>query len=202
MDDPISTALRTVQRQLREVAALNKARRQRLAAIARDRIAYQEYVDAREAIDKNITAAYAKLQKKDGPKAPKKNKKKGDSGGNGGGGMNGSGANGAGGMMPLPNPAALGLGPDEDMKLVVPESLRQLVELRSQWVDVVGGAYEDEESQNPGRIRGIPPRSIYEGIEEDVRRELGRSAVLPSVSAKVNGTNGATINGASLNGSS
>ena len=96
-----------MQRQLRQVSALNKARRQRLAAIARDRLAYQEYVDAREALDKNITAAYAKLQKKDGPKAPKKNKKKGDSG-TGGLGMNGgqAGVNGAGGVMPLPNPAA------------------------------------------------------------------------------------------------
>ncbi|KAJ3524687.1 hypothetical protein NM688_g8518 [Phlebia brevispora] len=43
VDDPIATALRHLQRELRTVVATNKARRARLAAIARDRLAYQEY---------------------------------------------------------------------------------------------------------------------------------------------------------------
>ena len=76
MDDPIGTALRHAQTELRTVLATNKARRRRLAAIAKDRLAYQEYVDTRDSLDKAITNLYAKLQKRDGPKS---NKKKGES---------------------------------------------------------------------------------------------------------------------------
>ena len=58
--------------------ATNKARRARLAAIAEDRLAYHEYVESRDAIDKQIATLYSTLQKKDGPKANKKKKQKGD----------------------------------------------------------------------------------------------------------------------------
>ena len=76
MDDPIASALRQAQRELRAVVATNKARKARLLAIAKDRLGYQEYVEAREALDKNILALYSKLQKKDGPKVSKKKKGK------------------------------------------------------------------------------------------------------------------------------
>ena len=105
----------------------------RLVEIARDRLAYQEYVDTREALDKNIMSIYSKLQKKDAPKINKKKKAKGESGANGnGGGANGVNGVGGSSTVPLPNPASLGLGPDEDNVLVVPETLRQLVETRDQ----------------------------------------------------------------------
>ena len=56
--------------------ATNKARKVRLAAIAEDRLAYQEYVENRDAIDKQISTLYSKYQKKDGPKSSKKKKQK------------------------------------------------------------------------------------------------------------------------------
>lgn len=176
VDDPISTALRQAQRQLREAAATNKARRGRLAEIARDRLAFQEYVDAREALDKNIMAMYTKLQKKDGPKVSKK-KKKGDAAANGTNGVNGVSGSAA---VPLPNPASLGLGPDEDNVLVVPEALRHLVETRQQWVDVIGSSFDESEERVPGRVRGVPQKSVFDGIEEEVKRELGPSAIFSS----------------------
>lgn len=118
VDDPIATALRHAQRELRTVLATNKVRRARLAAIAEDRLAYQEYVDGRDAIDKNIQTLYGKLQKKDGPKVSKKKKQKGDPPP----GMNGN--SGLTGMAALPPcPAALGLSPDEHSQLHVPEQL-------------------------------------------------------------------------------
>ncbi|KAL5512012.1 NGG1 [Sanghuangporus vaninii] len=201
VDDPIAIALRQCQRQLREASATNKVRRKRLAEIARDRLAYQEYVDTRDVLDKNIQVIYTKLQRKDGPKVNKKKKKGGGEGTNSASGAaSGGGANGMNGTsgsstMPLPNPASLGLGPDEDNALVVPEQLRQLVETRQQWVEVVGGGFEEEEQRNPGRFRGVPQKSVFEGVEEEVKRELGASAVfLPpkpppasAESAKVNG---------------
>ncbi|KAH8100271.1 histone acetyltransferases subunit 3-domain-containing protein [Cristinia sonorae] len=168
VDDPIATALRHAQRELRTVLATNKVRRERLAAIARDRLVYQEYLDGRDALDRQISALYTKLQKKDGPKANKKKKKPPTSDANGM--TNGLTANG----IPPPCPAALGLGPDEENKLVVPDQLNDLVEARRQWGEIGEQLLKLKEEPNPGRLLGIPKRSVFEGIEEDVQRELER----------------------------
>lgn len=168
VDDPIATALRHAQRQLRTVVAMNKARKERLAAIARDRLGYQEYLDNRTALDKSITSAYSKVQKKDEPKLNKKKKKLSE--------VNGS-VNGttSGASAPKPSPAALGLGPDDDLRLVVPDQLQQLVETRRQWVTRVGGVFDEKERECPGRIWDLPRRSIYEGLEDAIRHDLARS---------------------------
>ena len=170
VDDPIATALRHAQRELRTVLATNKARRARLAAIAEDRLAYHEYVESRDAIDKQIATLYSKFQKKDGPKANKKKKQKGDPPP---GALNGTA--GLSGMAALPPcPAALGLSPDEHNELHVPEQLSELVRVRRTWVDVVGGVFEEKEREQPGRIWGFPKTSVYADMEEDVQREMAR----------------------------
>lgn len=109
--------------------ATNKARKARLIDIARDRLGYQEYLELRDSIDKNISNTFSKLQRKDAPKLVKKKKKPTDAGANGEG-------NGTPGLPP-PCPAALGLGPDDENLLVVGEQLRNLVATRRQWVDTV-----------------------------------------------------------------
>jgi len=142
------------------VVATNKARKARLLAVAKDRLGYQEYVEAREALDKNIHALYTKLQKKDGPKVSKKKKAKGE-------------ANGA---APTPAstppigawPSAAGLGPDDENKLRVPDPLGQLIAARRQWVDSVGGVFDVMEREQPGGIYGLPVQSIYEDLDADI----------------------------------
>lgn len=140
---------------------MNKARRQRLVAIAKDRLAYQEFVDVRESLDKAILAMYNKLQKKDSPKLNKKKKKAPE-------------GNGTPGPVdiPKPPPSAHGLGPDDDLHLVVPDQLKQLVETRRQWVGNVGSVFEEKERECPGRIWGLPTKNIYEGLEEAIKHEL------------------------------
>lgn len=149
-------------------------RRARLTTIARDRLAYQEYVDARDALDRNITAVYAKMQKKDGPKANKKKKKPVDASSNSanGAGM-GNGANTINGL-PMPSPAALGLITDDEHQLTIPEQLKQLIETRRRWVDTVGAIFEQKESESPGRVWGLPRTSVYEEIDEEVKAEMER----------------------------
>ncbi|GJE88057.1 hypothetical protein PsYK624_041400 [Phanerochaete sordida] len=164
VDDPIATALRHAQAELRQVVATNKIRRARLAAIARDRLAYQEYVDLRESLDKNITHQYNKLQKKENPKSHKKKKKPEP---NGVVTPNGT-------VLPGPSPAALGLLTDEDFNLNVPDQLKHIVQTRRQWVDKIGAVFEEKQRENPGRIWGLPQESVFEGIEEEVRQELER----------------------------
>ncbi|KAF8191619.1 histone acetyltransferases subunit 3-domain-containing protein [Mycena galopus ATCC 62051] len=178
VDDPIATALRHAQRELRTVVATNKARKARLATIARDRLGYQEYLELRDSIDRNISNAYTKLQKKNEPKLQKKKKKLGGEGGGasaagtpvpGEGGVN---ANGAVLPLPPPCPAALGLGPDDDNMLVVTEQLQQLVETRRQWVDTVGGVFDQKQREVPGSMWGFPESSVFEGVDEEVRGVL------------------------------
>ncbi|KAG5351047.1 hypothetical protein C0989_008180 [Termitomyces sp. Mn162] len=181
VDDPIATALRQAQRELRRVVATNKARKERLVSIARDRLGYQEYIELRDSLDKNISNLYAKLQRKDAPKAIKKKKQKsGDahshnSSSGSGGASSGGGADETNGVsMPGPCPAALGFHTDDEMKLRVSEQLMQLVETRRQWVDTVGAVFEAKEREQPGRIWGFPRESVYVGIDEAVREEMGQ----------------------------
>lgn len=172
MDDPIATALRQAQAQLRTVVATNKARKERLASIVRDRLGYQEYVDLRESIDKNISNLYSKLQKKDVPKLAKKKKKGLDV--NGSAPSNGNGNSNSLNNLPAPHPAALGLNPDDDHALVISEQLRQLVETRRKWVDTVGTVFDEKQEESPGRIWGLPKESIFSGIDVDVSRSIER----------------------------
>ncbi|KIK96681.1 hypothetical protein PAXRUDRAFT_825704 [Paxillus rubicundulus Ve08.2h10] len=168
VDDPIATALRHAQSELRTVVAMNKARRERLASIAKDRLGYQEYLELRDSLDKSIASLYGKLQKKDAPKLGKKKKKGPEVNGNANG-------NGTTVELPKPPPSALGLGPDYDLCLVVPDQLKQLVKTRRQWVTTVGGIFDEKERECPGRIWGLPKKSIFEGLEEAVKQDLQRS---------------------------
>ncbi|TFK45537.1 hypothetical protein OE88DRAFT_1669134 [Heliocybe sulcata] len=170
IDDPISAALRQCQRELRKVVATNKARKTRLAAVARDRLGYQEYLDLRDSIDRNITSTYTKLQKKDGPKANKKKKKAPEMNSNGNGVPNSTAALTGVASLP-PCPASLGLGPDEALRLTVPEQLGQLVITRRRWVDGVGAVFDEKERESPGRIYGLPKRSLFARLDEDIRRQ-------------------------------
>ena len=165
---------------MREVIAINNVRKKRLAAIAKERLAYQEYIDSRDALDKSINTTFSKLQKKDGPKANKK-KKKGDM--NGPNGVNGTGVP----PVPLPNPASIGLGPDEEDRLIVPESLNHLVETRRSWVDLLGNAFDTMAEEYPGRPYGLPDRSVFEDMEGEVRQELERMDKLSAKRDRMNG---------------
>lgn len=173
VDDPIASALRHAQAELRTIVARNKARKARLAAIAEDRLGYQEYLELRDSLDRNITTLYQKLQRKEGPKAAKKKShKKGAAAAAAAEEAQAQALNAAAAAGAWP--ASLGLGPDEENTLFVPEQLRQLVETRRKWVDTIGAVFEEKEREQPGRIHGLPERSVYEGIEDEVAMMLDR----------------------------
>jgi transcriptional adapter 3 len=190
VDDPIATALREAQRELRKVVATNKARKARLISIACDRLGYQEYLEVRDSIDKNITTLYHKLQRKDVPKVLKK-KKKPLQGAAGGG--TGTGEDTGPGLLPQ-CPAALGLTQDDENHLSVNEQLKQLVETRRQWVDSVGAVFDAKEREIPGRLYGLPKRSVFEGIEEEVGAMLAAGPLIDvnDFNSSINGTMAST----------
>jgi transcriptional adapter 3 len=72
-------------------------------------------------------------------------------------------------------PSAAGLGPDDENMLQIPDALAQLVVTRRQWVDNIGGVFDAMEQEQPGRIYGLPERSIYEGLDADVDTLMGRA---------------------------
>lgn len=85
----------------------------RLLAIAKHRLGYQEYVEAREAPDKNILALYTKLQTKDGPKVSKKKEARRETNGT---------APAPSGTPPMSTwPSAAGPGADDENTLRVPD---------------------------------------------------------------------------------
>lgn len=177
MDDPIATALRHAQTELRRIVATNKARKARLISIARDRLGYEEYLECRKSIDRNINALFTKLQKKDMPKYTKKKKKSDGNGGDSGNTVNGTTGTTGGGAANLlsnlaPSPAALGFIQDDDQRIHLNDQLKHLMETRRDWVDDIGSIFEQKEREQPGRIYGLSKESIYKGIEEEIERLL------------------------------
>ncbi|KAH6919207.1 histone acetyltransferases subunit 3-domain-containing protein [Coprinopsis sp. MPI-PUGE-AT-0042] len=174
VDDPIATALRQAQSEFRVVLATNKLRKERLASIARDRLGYQEYLEIRDTIDKNITNLYSKLQKKDVPKLSKKKKK------------------------PLAAKAARDAANGDRMmtnRLTVNDQLKHLVETRRKWVEVVGSVFEEKQRMQPGRNLG--------DVEEEVRKALSMEGVVfpPGFGAKPGGDGGSASSGSGGMGS-
>ena len=160
-EDQVLAELRRCQRLLRSQMLLNKARRIRLLSIAQDRLAYQEYIDTRDVLDRQISTIYSRLQKRDNGKVAGLKKKR---------------KPGSAALLEekekekeKPSPASLGLGVDESGKLFVNDPLMHVVKLRRQWVDVVGQALVKKQEEQPGRLWGIPSSSVFEGIEEDVK---------------------------------
>jgi len=175
--------------ELRKVIATNKARKTRLISIACDRLGYQEYLEVRDSIDKNITNLYHKLQKKDAPKVSKK-KKKPLQGAAAAAAAAAAGNGASDEVAVLPQcPAAVGLTQDDENHLVVNEQLKQLVETRRHWLESVGAVFEAKETEMPGRLYGLPKRSVFEGVEEEVQSMLAAPLVdATDFNSNVNGS--------------
>jgi transcriptional adapter 3 len=60
-DDDIASDLRQFQRKLRRVKQKNDARKERLSAIARDRLAYVDYLEMLEDLNRQISAGYQRI---------------------------------------------------------------------------------------------------------------------------------------------
>jgi transcriptional adapter 3 len=108
-DDEITSSLRQCQRLLLEQSQINEARKSRLAEIAQHRLAYAEYSQSLDGIEKSIETAWVKRVKKHGASA-----KKGRQSSEG-----------------TPGPSGSGRPP-------VPENVKKLVAVRRGWVDSVG----------------------------------------------------------------
>lgn len=60
-DDDIASSLRQLQGKLRRVKQKNEARKERLSAIARDRLAYADYLELLEDLNRQISTGYQRI---------------------------------------------------------------------------------------------------------------------------------------------
>ena len=134
-------------------------RKKRLLEIAKVRIAYCEYESIKEGMENNIAAAFSRIGKSHATKTPKKNKKTKDrfsssfvvDPGNGG-------------------PAGIpGLGIFAvDGTVEVPDDIKEMLHSLEAWKEQVGNAFEQKQVEQPGLVWGLPPTSIYDGLDKDI----------------------------------
>lgn len=142
-DDEIAAAIRQCQRALRDQVNSNNARKERLTGLVKDRLAYGGYERTLEGLEKAIEGAWLKRSARKHKKQKPNHRDEGNS------------ARRPGEKVPLP------------------DAVKQAMEARRRWIDVVGGAMEAPDVQ--GRFTGLPERSIYDEMEDLKDDATGRT---------------------------
>jgi hypothetical protein len=55
-----------------------------------------------------------------------------------------------------------------DGTVEVPDDVKEVLHSLELWKEHVGKAFEQSQEERPGLVWGLPPTSIYEGLERDV----------------------------------
>lgn len=132
-DDELAARMRYLQAQLKEQCITNGARKARVAELAKERLAHQEYTTILEDLDNQVQQAYLKRTRTLG-KGKKQQKRPG---GAGGGSHYVGGAAGAGVSRP-------GIG----------DVAKTLMERRKKWIDSVGPVFDEG-------LTHIPTETIF-----------------------------------------
>ncbi|KAL9586375.1 MAG: hypothetical protein Q9212_000947 [Teloschistes hypoglaucus] len=156
-DDEVAERLRTLQEELRRVSLENGARKARILELANERMAYQEYSTIREDLDTQVQQAYLKRNRT--LSKTKKNPKK---------------PGGAGGGSHLVN-GGLGSGADVGIsKPGIGEPVRQLMNRRQKWVDMIGPVFEDGEMEEGLDLENKPTIFDAASMERLIKAEKER----------------------------
>ncbi|PYH96352.1 putative transcriptional regulator Ngg1 [Aspergillus ellipticus CBS 707.79] len=128
-DDDIAQRLRLLQSELKKQMMINSARKSRLLEIARERMAYQEYMTIHDDLDSQVQQAYLKRTRTLG-KSKKGSQAKHRPGGAGGGSHVVS---------------AAGVG-----RPAIGDVARTLMDRRKRWRDCIGPVFKDCKTSVPG----------------------------------------------------
>ncbi|KAL8641385.1 MAG: hypothetical protein Q9228_001798 [Teloschistes exilis] len=156
-DDEVAERLRTLQEELRRVSLENGVRKARILELAKERMAYQEYSTIREDLDTQVQQAYLKRNRT--LSKTKKNPKK--PGGAGGGSHLVNGGMGGGADVGISKP---GIG----------EPVRQLMNRRQKWVDMIGPVFEDGEGEEGLNLEHKPTIFDAASMERLIKAEKER----------------------------
>ncbi|ANB13069.1 histone acetyltransferase NGG1 [Sugiyamaella lignohabitans] len=136
-DDEICYEIRKLQKKFRQVTKINQACKRILLPIVQEQMAYQEYTQILEDLDKQVDQAYAKRMRN----MPKGKKKKG---------FAANLSNSAGGSTPNSS------GPEK------PPSYKPLLEKRLRWIEKIGSYFKP-----PEIMKRTPTESIFANIQID-----------------------------------
>lgn len=138
---------------------INEARKRRLLAVAEMRLSFADYEDIKEGMERNISNMFSKLGNAGAPKVTKKKKKEKE-----------KVAAAAAVNAATGEPAGIsGLGlVGMDGNLQIPPEIFEPVTILRRWKGAVGAKFEEIERENPGLVWGMPRKSIYEGLEEEI----------------------------------
>ena len=138
-DDDVAERLRTLQSELKKQSIINGARKARIAQLAQERMAYQEYSTILDDLDNQVQTAYLKRNRTLG-KGKKNTKRPGGAGGGSHyvtGGL-GNGTSSAGVTKP-------GIG----------DAAKTLMERRKKWIDTIQPVFNEDVRRVRGKGEGI-----------------------------------------------
>ncbi|KAK9456151.1 histone acetyltransferases subunit 3-domain-containing protein [Dipodascopsis uninucleata] len=142
-DDEICAELRRLQRRLKVVSNENAKRKKLLERVVMEQMAYQEYTQILEDLDKQVDQAYLKRSR-----TIKSKKKRGAAA------AAAAHANTPGSIAGTPNPGMVaGLG----------EGIRALLDKRRRWIEKIGPVFPPAEV-----MKRIPRRTIFDSEEEKI----------------------------------
>ncbi|OUM53819.1 hypothetical protein BVG19_g3140 [[Candida] boidinii] len=143
-DDEISSDLRSLQKELKEVTLKNMKRKKMLLPLVEEQMAWQEYISILEDLDKQVEQSYRRRISV----TPKKSKKKGSSGGSH---HSGSGGSSSGHHDLLTHQAVANSG------------FRALLDKREKWIEKIGPLFP-----STLEMRRMPKTDIFKDLENVV----------------------------------
>ncbi|KAI5815131.1 histone acetyltransferases subunit 3-domain-containing protein [Pyronema omphalodes] len=151
-DDEVSARLRMLQKQLRDQVEVNTKRKEKIAEILKEQMAYQEYVTILEDLDKQVEQSFTKRSRS--LNKPKKKK-----------------PTTASGKLNPSSSSSSNLQPSR-VQVDIGEQARILLERRKRWIETIGPVFDGEIMAMPGKGRGV-----FDGLKEkdgkDKDKEVG-----------------------------
>ncbi|ODQ60922.1 hypothetical protein WICANDRAFT_104086 [Wickerhamomyces anomalus NRRL Y-366-8] len=165
-DDEISTELRSLQNELKQVSRRNNKRKKQLLPIIENQLAWQEYLSILDDLDKQVDNAYLKRIR-----VPKNKKKKTGSS------VPSGGVNSSNGS--LPPSVQIQMATQQAHQAAANSAIKSLLEKRLRWINKIGPLFEKSNGEN---MKRIPKESIFAKIdldeEDDDDYEDGEDLVL------------------------
>jgi len=168
-DDEVSTELRYLQNELKQVSKKNNKRKKMLLPIVENQLAWQEYLSILDDLDKQVDNAYLKRIR-----VPKNKKKKTT-------GFSSSGAAGVGGVGSgsVPPSVQLQLQAQQAHQAAANSAVKSLLEKRNRWINKIGPLFEKPNGES---MKRIPKESVFGKLdldeEDDDDYEDGEDLVL------------------------
>lgn len=144
-DDDIAQRLRLLQSELKKQMIINGARKARLLELAKERMAYQEYMTIHDDLDAQVQQAYLKRTRTLG-KSKKGSQAKHRPGGAGGGSH----------VVSAAGVGRPGIG----------DVARTLMDRRKRWRDCIGPVFKDSKTTVPGKGETIFDPAIMKELEK------------------------------------